>query len=80
MSVLVQATDPRGASAVMLAARSAAWVAVGSAWKIPSRSRVGGYIASAWACSCQDSRYGHRCAHLIAAALVDELRSETAAF
>jgi len=81
MSVLIDPADPRGASAVMLATHSDQWTPIGSAWRIPSRSRPGvSYVVTAASCTCPDQRFGHRCAHQLAAELVQELTDEAAAF
>ena len=81
MAILIDRDDPRGAAAITLALRSETWTSIGAAWRIPSRSRDGvSYVTTSVSCSCPDHRFNARCAHSLAAALVNALRDESAAF
>ena len=82
MAILVDRNDPRGGAAVTLALQADTWQVVGSAWRIPSRSRAGAsYVVTTETCQCADSRFNTRpCAHRLAVQLVQQLADERAAF
>jgi len=82
VAILIDRDNPRGAAAVSLALHADQWTPIGSAWRIPSRSRSGAsYVVTTETCQCADSRFRDQpCAHILAARLVQELRAESYAF
>ena len=85
MAILIDPLDPRGPRAVALAAQllsSTDRVVTLRGYLMPSASDPRrSYVTTAGSCQCADSRYrGGDCYHSLAAALLDQVANEKAAF